>query len=237
MSAHFQLQKDVAAFLASHSEFTYVPIVRADADVDAGDALTEDIEQQLLTGDLPKNGKVGLCVVLGVPKLTNTAPNSHGPVEDFEMLIQVIEHKGNNMAASIGTQIRCDDLAESIRRLLNLHVHDGAHGLMVIDCVPDTQVPDTHRSLLIRVQTKAHVLTPYEKTARPVLSLADPLLTITCATAGASIYYTINGDFPGTSATAYSGPVDVGELPNGTLIRAAAFKSGLRGSDVAQLTL
>ena len=61
-------------------------------------------------------------------------------------------------------------------------------------------------------------------------------MTLTSGTAGAAIYWTHDGSFPSpanAAAMLYSTPVDVAELPTGTLIRAVAYADGLRGSDCA----
>jgi hypothetical protein len=52
-------------------------------------------------------------------------------------------------------------------------------------------------------------------------------VTITTATTGASIYYTLDGSTPTTASRAYSGPF---ALTNSATLRAAAFKSGMAGS-------
>jgi hypothetical protein len=55
-------------------------------------------------------------------------------------------------------------------------------------------------------------------------------LTITCATAGATIRYTLDGKAPTTTVgLTYSGPITV---TNTTVVRAFAYKSGLLSSDV-----
>ena len=56
------------------------------------------------------------------------------------------------------------------------------------------------------------------------------LVTITCATPGATIRYTLDGTAPtATAGTVYAGPLTV---TNTTTLRAAAFKAGLASSDV-----
>ena len=55
-------------------------------------------------------------------------------------------------------------------------------------------------------------------------------LSITCATAGASIRYTLNGQAPTTaSGTLYTGPITI---TNTTVVRAMAYKTDLLSSDV-----
>jgi hypothetical protein len=53
-------------------------------------------------------------------------------------------------------------------------------------------------------------------------------VTITCPTTGATNYYTLNGDEPTTSSTAYSSPITV---PVNTTLKAKAFKTGWTASD------
>ena len=52
-------------------------------------------------------------------------------------------------------------------------------------------------------------------------------VTLTCATEGATIYYTTDGSDPTTSSTAYSAPFTV---TSGTTVKARAYKTGLRDS-------
>jgi hypothetical protein len=61
-------------------------------------------------------------------------------------------------------------------------------------------------------------------------------LTLACATAAASIYYTTDGSYPdSTNGTLYTAPF---ALPDaGTVIRAAAYKTGLNPGDVTELVV
>ena len=58
-------------------------------------------------------------------------------------------------------------------------------------------------------------------------------VTIACATAGADIYYTLDGSNPTTSSTKYTGPIAVSTT---TTIKAIAVKSGMSNSVVASAT-
>ena len=68
--------------------------------------------------------------------------------------------------------------------------------------------------------------------AAPVISGTTPFTetssaTITCATAGASIYYTVDGSTPTSASTAYSGAIT---LTDTTTVKAVAVKDGVSSS-------
>lgn len=230
-----QLQLDMAGFMASHSLFDYVPIICEYRDEQAGDALLDDLVLKQLKGQSPKNGKWGLCVILSFPEAKTDAPNSPGLVENFSMMVQIVESKAHNRAPGTGTGIRADDMYENVKRMLHLHSPDGEHALIVIKGEQDLSLPSTLRGFIIQVESKAHALQPFEKVKAPTITFNAGVMTLACATAEAAIYYTTDGSFPGPTNTAsaflYSAPVDVSALPANTVIRAAAFLEPLRGSD------
>lgn len=55
--------------------------------------------------------------------------------------------------------------------------------------------------------------------ATPQLSVSAGTMTLSCATSGAPIYYTLDGTAPGAASSRYNGPVTV---PAGSIIRAVA---------------
>ena len=68
--------------------------------------------------------------------------------------------------------------------------------------------------------------------AAPVISGTTPFAestsaTISCTTAGASIYYTVDGSTPTTASTAYSGAL---ALSDTTTVKAVAVKDGVSSS-------
>ena len=73
--------------------------------------------------------------------------------------------------------------------------------------------------------------------AAPVISGTTPFTetssaTITCATAGASIYYTVDGSTPTSASTAYSGAI---ALSDTTTVKAVAVKDGVSSSVTTKL--
>ena len=68
--------------------------------------------------------------------------------------------------------------------------------------------------------------------AAPVISGTTPFpestsATISCATAGASIYYTVDGSTPTSASTAYSGAITLSDTTN---VKAVAVKDGVSSS-------
>lgn len=78
-----------------------------------------------------------------------------------------------------------------------------------------------------------------EPCATPTFSVAEGTYTsnqnvsLSCATDGATIYYTTNGDTPTSSSNAYSSAITVSKT---TTIKAIAVKDGMADSDVATAT-
>lgn len=86
----------------------------------------------------------------------------------------------------------------------------------------------------------------FEEVAAPVTTVATPTfspaagtyyeplnVTISCATEGATIVYTINGNNPTPNSPVYSSPISISET---TTLKAYAFKAGLDDSPIATAT-
>jgi chitinase len=90
------------------------------------------------------------------------------------------------------------------------------------------------------VASAAYTITPVStKVAAPTFNppagtySAPPAVTLSCATAGASIYYTVNGNTPTVNSTLYTAPITVA---NGQTIKAIAVKTGMTSSSVVSAT-
>lgn len=67
--------------------------------------------------------------------------------------------------------------------------------------------------------------------AKPIISFEGSTVTITCATADASIYYTTDGSTPTTSSTLYEGAFNISETAT---VKAIAVLNGYENSSVAE---
>jgi hypothetical protein len=61
-------------------------------------------------------------------------------------------------------------------------------------------------------------------------------VSISCATSGATIYYTTNGDPPTTSSAQYTSPITISGLGSSVTVKAIAVKTGMLDSLVGQKT-
>ena len=91
---------------------------------------------------------------------------------------------------------------------------------------------EADRNLVANFAEKETVAAPTFDPAEGTFTAAQSI-TISCATEGATIYYTADGTEPTTGSTVYSGPISVSET---TTIKAIAVKDGMNNSEVAKAT-
>lgn len=77
---------------------------------------------------------------------------------------------------------------------------------------------------------KSIAVNPVFQVATPEISITSNTATITCATAGASIYYTTDGTTPTSSSTLYTGPFSVAAKAT---VKAIATKADYTNSEIA----
>ena len=84
-------------------------------------------------------------------------------------------------------------------------------------------------------QSQYTVTANIDQCAKPTFSFSGGKLTITSATGGAAIHYTINDGEPTESSSPYSDPLE--NLVVGTIVKAIATKDGMTKSEVATFTV
>ncbi|MDO5395257.1 MAG: chitobiase/beta-hexosaminidase C-terminal domain-containing protein, partial [Bacteroidales bacterium] len=72
---------------------------------------------------------------------------------------------------------------------------------------------------------------PVEKVETPSILCSNNIVSITCATADAQVFYTTNGDEPDATAELYDGAFSITET---VTVKAIALKEGYDNSDVAE---
>lgn len=185
----------------------------------------------------PRNGRSGLGVVMELPEFDVQHPNLPGPEAFLLLSFLVLEEPNLNFTPTLGTLISAEQAAQTLLEIF----HDfQVEGFGTLFAAPKAiaSVEDYPGIVGYRVTFRARV--PRDQAARvatPVLSEAAGSLTMTCATAGAQIYFTTDGSFPGagnSAAQLYSAALTV---TAGDVIRAAAYLSGSPGSHAVRQTV
>jgi hypothetical protein len=243
----YQLQSDAAARGNSEPDFQYLPFAMY-----RKAAIAQEIQKRLphLAG---KNGKVGVGALIMPPFVQGKDPNISTPQGEVLLPIHIIEQDEINNASG-GTGIKAEQWALMIRA--NFHQwSDRGQIILLQDDQAVQPLPGLEEQYKGCVGYQvlfrgALADQSYPQCAQPVL-VENPALTITLSTTdGSSIYFTIDGSFPGpgnpqTGVIApggrrsggwflYSAPFTVAA---GTVVTFASYQAGLRGSDVMQSTI
>jgi len=226
----YQEQLDLAGRLRADANFATIPVL-----VQRKGVTDSDIEIALSTLNTA-GGKIGLVIIVLMPELAPLTPDAPGPEYLVRPAIQVIEDPLLNLGAD-GTGISAEQTAQWIRQLI--HYFAGRSGLYV--CAGMEPVPrgDNRPSYGVRFSRRASDPS-YQRCGLPLISpdsgAAPQTVTLTCATAGAALYYTVDGSYPSSANTAahlYAAPFSVAAA---CTLRTAAEKSGLQQSGIAEAT-
>lgn len=181
-----------------------------------------------------RGGKIGACVVVLMPTLTNDAPDSPGPRSLVRMSVQVIDQPVVNLATG-GTGKSASQIAERVRQILHLFAtgRGATYTFAGQDPVPVDQGKNSYNVSFTRLCADC----PPRKVAAVAISLSSPSVpstaTLSTATAGAVIRYTLDGSYPGSAnaaALVYSTPVLVSTAAT---LRAAAELTDYQASDIS----
>lgn len=183
-----------------------------------------------------KNDKSGCGVLVGMPTIDVIDPDIPGPQLLVRQSFRVQESPLINGGAN-GTGKSAEEVALQILRTLHLFQIEGVTGLRGDK---GAITPNTEFENLVTYDvtlTGRMANSGLEKVAMPSIEEAALTVTLSCATADASIYYTTDDSFPGSGNSAaqpYGAPFAV---ESGTVVRWAAYKTGMIGSDVGKATI
>ena len=196
-----------------------------------------DVEAEVLRKLSPLTGALrGLALVVMLPDLDAAERNGPGPLMDAILEVQVIEAVLVNRGTG-GTGIRCTTAC--LRALGVLHHLRIANTALYADKKPMEPLPGKkgYVSYVIRLYAQDISAGVVAKVVAPTATMAGSDLTLSTPTAGASIYYTLDGTFPGSTndaATLYAGPFTIAEAAT---LRAAAFAADMNPSDIIEATV
>jgi hypothetical protein len=226
------LQEDLAARLAADEFFVDVPVF-----TQCKKDIAKEVAQKLglLTG---KSGKNGSCVVMMSPVASMGHIDAMVTQLDVKLSVRVLENVTLNQGSN-GTQKAALTVAVRILEVLRFYQSQGLSAPLEADDPTILEVEDPVAQLAYEVHFTARVGTTdtIDKVSFPVINITGSVYpktaTITCGTAGASFYYTLDESYPAAgnpTATLYSTPVS---LVAAGSVRAVAYKSQSVASDAA----
>jgi hypothetical protein len=230
MSLLTSLQQQCADRLLADPFFANVPV------------LTErirDIESEIVRALGPLNeqgGKTGLVAILLTPTANVNFENLFGPFfDDIRIVVRIIENVPINQDANTGTNIPAADAAEKICGLLHHFQPDSANGPILAQKPGITLGNDpNHLSYDCRFKTSGGLTAVPPQAATPVIAKTSGVITLTCATAGAAVFYTLDGSNPmPRNGTFYTTPFT---LAGGQILNTRAFLAGYLTSATATTT-
>jgi hypothetical protein len=184
-----------------------------------------DIEEKLNVLN-EKGGKLGACAIVLKPRLVPVTPDAPGPEYFIEITVQVLTQPLMNDGDG-GTGKQTEAIATRTRIL----GHNFAGFTFFEQQGEDVPKGKDSYSVTFRRRAQDNEQRCGKPLIDPDSGAAATLVTLTSATAGATIYYTTDGSLPTEEdGTLYAGPF---AAPAGR-VRAIAYKDGLIASDVAE---
>lgn len=230
------LQGDLVGRLNADAYFYDVVIIAEQPGV-----TVNTIESAIAQGGIGgKGGKRGAVVVVYLPMFSAGSVDVPGPEGTVEVEIQAMHRPLFNDADKGGTGKRADAIAVTVANVLHHYRPEGIAGVRGNWMTRGKAVESLGSSKdAIGYRTRLEIPVTVGRTARvakPVITIAASEVTMTTTTAGAVIFYTTDGSYPGrhnAQARLYSGGFAEPESPY--VIRAAAqVEDGTKiGSQVA----
>lgn len=179
----------------------------------------------------PRNGRSGCGILVEVPSFRVTRPNVPGPIGDLILSCAVVEDPDMNKAPATGTLLKAEVVSQIILDLAHQWGITGTGTMYAYaEAIKDAAEFKGLRAYRVKLQmTQVRVQT--SRCALPTLSETGLTVTLTCSTAGAAIYYTQDGSFPGPSnpgAVLYNGPFQ----QTGQMLYWCAFAPGYNPATV-----
>ena len=204
------------------------------------DSVTLTKIQNTLRGIQLKGGKQGAAFVVRMPRLVVSGGDVAGPEGVAEIVVECVHLPVYNDTDRGGTGKDADEIA--LYAVNTLHEYlprglDGVRGNFMAgtDAIEPVGASEKGVAYLARVRVPVTVGRT-RRVARPAASAGGGNITATCSTAGASIYFTTDGSYPGSgnsAATLYSAPFAEPSTPYA--IRFGAELSGSIPSNTLEL--
>lgn len=226
-----RLQLDMVARANDDAFFDYIEAVPI------RDMQTASRIEQGLSGVKNKNGKSGASLQVLMPRLDVERPNPAGPITLGAVTCRCQEIPAINYGSK-GTGISAEEIALKCLDLFHLW---SPGFIATLRAGKDAASPnlDFDPRLTYDVTFTFDLgLRQTSKVLTPLITADDTEVVISCGTAGAEIYYTIDESLPTKlppNGTLYTGSFALPEV--GTVIRAVGYKTDSSASNVTETTI
>lgn len=157
---------------------------------------------EALAGRVPKNGRIGVAVMVGVVRGDVNNPNVPGPWFDRATVdVTVLEAVLLNTSQT-GTGKACIDVAVMVGRVMHQYYPQGVGGEITVGKEAVRPLGEVRPGIIaykvtLQINPECDVL---QKVQRPTISIAagavPQTVTLGCETVLADIYYTKDGSYP-----------------------------------------
>ena len=227
-----QDQEDIAGRLAADAYFADITVL-----IQRRGVTESDIEVALSVLN-EKIGKIGACAILAMPSIVPDNPDTPNPEYFIELGVQVITAAMfNENTASGGTGKQAEEIAERVRQLIHrVPIGRSTYSFNRMEPVdrPEGQVS---YGVIFR---RRHGDVALQRCGIPLIEPdegATPVeVTLSAQPGDAPIWYTLDDTYPSSAnpnATLYTAPFTIAAAAR---LRAAAQKTGLQQSGVAEAT-
>ncbi len=226
-----KLQQDWFYKLLSEPALRRINIVQLRSEVIAG-----RVDFKLLT-KTAREGRLGCGAVIEMPTLTVPDPAAPYPDGVLELSVLVAEFPTLNLNATTGTLLQAEHVCGLIKDVGHrFFMRDVGEFYISQKAIDPAEFEPGHVAYRVSFNFR-HTAAPMTRVAGVAMTETDGLITLSCATADAEIFYTLNDTFPGRGNTAASRYTEPFQVETGTVIRTAAYKADCVGSDVDRVTI